>query len=431
MGLMDRLQHGWNAFKNNRDPTRAWDAGISYHSRPDRLRLTNGNDRSIVTSIFNRLALDAASVDIEHVMLDENGRYLETMNSGLNDCLSLEANLDQSGRAFLQDVYMSLFDEGCIAIVPVDTTLDPNDTGSYSIQTMRVGRIVEWRPESVKVNLYNERTGEKEDIWVAKRNAAIVENPFYAVMNQRNSTVSRLARKLALLDAVDEQMSNGKIDMIIQLPYQIKTSSRREQAELKRKDIETQLTSSSKYGIAYIDATDKLIQLNRPLENNLMKHVEYLTSMLFSQLNITQEIMDGRANEEVMLNYYSRTIEVVVRAVVDEMRRKFLTKTARTRGQSIMYFRDQFSLVSITKIAEIGDALTRNEIATSNEMRQTLGWKPSKDPRADELRNKNISDANMAGAYPTEEYPVEEYSEDGVDPTTELGRQAIDGLMNT
>lgn len=414
MNILDRLQHGWNAFKNNRDPTQSWGTGGSYYSRPDRLRLTNGNDRSIVTSIFNRLALDASSIDIEHVLLDKDGRYIETLDSGLNACLSLEANLDQSGRAFLQDVYMSLFDEGCIAIVPVDTTLDPNNTGSYEIHTMRVGKIVEWRPESIKVNLYNERTGEKEDVWVSKRNAAIVENPFYAVMNQRNSTVSRLARKLALLDAVDEETSSGKLDMIIQLPYQIKTQSRREQAEAKRKDVETQLTSSSKYGIAYIDATDRLIQLNRPLENNLMKHIEYLTSMLFSQLNITQEIMDGRANEETMLNYYNRTIEPVVAAVVDEIKRKFLTKTARTKGQSIMYFRDPFSLVSITKIAEIGDSLTRNEIATSNEMRQTIGWKPSKDPRADELRNKNISDnGRPVETQPKETNLVEGESQNG------------------
>ena len=393
---LDRIQHGWNAFKNNRDPTQGWDGGRSYHSRPDRVRFTNGNDRSISTSIFNRLALDAASIDIEHVQLDEDGRYAKTLDSGLNTCLNLEANLDQSGKAFLQDAYMSLFDEGSIAIVPVDTTLDPNDTSSYSIQTMRVGKITEWKPQMVKVQLYNERTGEKEDIWVPKRNAAIVENPFFAVMNQKNSTMSRLTRKLALLDAVDEETSSGKIDMIIQLPYQIRTDARRNQAEQKLKDIENQLTSSSKYGIAYIDATDRVIQLNRPLENNLMKHIEYLTSMVFTQLNITQEIMDGRANEEVMLNYYNRTIEPVVRAVVDEMKRKFLTKTARTQGQSIMYFRDQFSLVSISKIAEIGDSLTRNEIATSNEMRQTIGWKPSKDPRADELRNKNISDGNTA-----------------------------------
>lgn len=421
MGLIDWIQHGWNTFnKNNKDPTEGWDGGSSYHSRPDRVRLTNGNDRSIVTSIFNRLALDAASIDIEHVQLDKDGRYVDTLDSGLNNCLTLEANLDQSGRAFLQDVYMSMFDEGCIAMIPVDTTLDPEDTGSYQIQTIRVGKILEWKPQSVKVRLYNERTGEKEDIWVSKRNAAIVENPFYAVMNQKNSTMSRLARKLALLDAVDEKMSSGKIDMIIQLPYQIKTDSRRKQSEQKIQDIERQLTSSSKYGIAYIDATDRVIQLNRPLENNLMKHIEYLTTMLFTQLNITQEVMDGRANEEVMLNYYNRTIEPVVAAVVDEMKRKFLTKTARTKGQSIMYFRDPFSLVSITKIAEIGDSLTRNEIATSNEMRQTMGWKPSKDPRADELRNKNISDNNMSNAANVKKQPELPNSKEGESQNGEI-----------
>ena len=388
----DRIQHGWNAFKNNKDPTSNWgDIGASYHSRPDRVRYTRGNERSIITAIYNRLAMDAAAIDIEHVQLDENGRYVETKNSGLNDCLTLEANIDQTARAFKQDAYASIFDEGCIAIVPVETTLDPNNTGSYDINSVRTGKIVEWRPRSVKINVYNDRTGEKEDIWMDKRNVGIVENPFYAVMNERNSIMQRLARKLALLDAVDEQTSSGKLDLIIQLPYTIKSQTRREQAEQKRKEIESQLNGDSKYGIAYVDATDKIIQLNRPLENNLMKQIEYLTSMLFSQLGLTQEIMDGRADESTMLNYYSRTIQPVVAAVVDEIKRKFLTKTARTKGQSVMYFRDLFSLVTVSELAKVGDTLTRNEIATSNEIRQTIGWKPSKDPRADELRNKNIS----------------------------------------
>ena len=391
MGLIDRLQHGWNAFKNNKDPTANWGDSGGYHYRPDRFRYTRGNERSIVTSIYNRLALDAASIDIEHVQLDENERYIETLNSGLNTCLTLEANIDQSGRAFLHDVYASVFDEGCIAIVPVDTTLNPEETGSYDINSVRVGKIIEWKPRSVKINLYNDQTGEKEDIWMDKRNVAIIENPFYAVMNEQNSTMKRLSRKLTLLDAVDEHVGSGKLDLIVQLPYTVRTSARKEQADQKRKEISDQLNGDSKYGIAYVDATDKIIQLNRPVENNLLKQVEYLTDMLFSQLGLTQEIMDGRADEATMLNYYNRTIEPVVATVVDEIKRKFLTKTARTKRQSIMYFRDPFSLVPISKIAEIGDTLTRNEIATSNEVRQTIGWKPSKDPRADELRNKNLN----------------------------------------
>ena len=324
MGLIDsiqhgfeRLRHGWNAFENNKDPTYNWgNAGSSSYNRPDRVRYTNGNERSIITSVYNRLALDAASIDIEHVQLDDDGGYSETINSGLNNCLTIEANIDQTGRAFLHDTYASLFDEGCIAMVPVDTTIDPNVTGGYDIQTMRVGKVVEWRPQSVKVKVYNDRTGEKEEVWMNKRNVAIVENQFYAVMNERNSTMKRLSRKLALLDAIDEQIGSGKIDMIIQLPYMVKTDARRDQAERKRADIENQLNGNKKYGVAYIDATDKIIQLNRPLENNLMKQIEYLTSMLFSQLGLTQEIMDGRASETTMNNYYARTIEPVVAAVV-------------------------------------------------------------------------------------------------------------------
>lgn len=391
----DRIQHGWNAFKNNKDPTYNWgNAGTSYHSRPDRVRYTRGNERSIITSIYNRLALDAASIDLEHVQLDKDGLYKSTLNTKLNDCLNIEANIDQTGQAFKQDVYASLFDEGCVAIVPVDTTFDPNITGGYDIESVRTGEIVEWRPRSVKINVYNDQTGEREDIWMDKRNVAIVENPFYAVMNERNSTMKRLARKLALLDAVDEQVSSGKLDLIIQLPYTIKSQARRDQAEQKRKEISDQLNGDSKYGIAYVDAADHIIQLNRPLENNLMKQIEYLTSMLFSQLGLTQEIMDGRANETTMNNYFARTVEPVVEAVASEMRRKFITKTARTKGHSIAYFRDVFSLMPITEFAKIADSLTRNEIATSNEIRQHIGWKPSKDPRANELRNKNLNGPN-------------------------------------
>jgi hypothetical protein len=421
MGLMDslqhgfdRIQHGWNAFKNNKDPTMDWsNIGNSYHSRPDRVRYTRGNERSIITSIYNRLALDAASIDIEHVQLDEDGLYESTKDSYLNECLTVEANIDQTGRAFKQDVYASLFDEGCIAIVPVETTLDPNITGAYDVNSVRVGKIVEWRPKSVKINLYNDRTGEKEDIWMEKRNVAIVENPFYAVMNERNSIMQRLARKLALLDAVDEQTSSGKLDMIIQLPYTIKSQTRRDQAEIKRQEIERQLNGDSKYGIAYVDATDKIIQLNRPLENNLLKQIEYLTSMLFSQLGLTQEIMDGRADEATMNNYYARTIEPVVAAVADEMKRKFLTKAARTKGQSITYFRDVFSLMPITAFAKTADSLTRNEIATSNEIRQHIGWKPSKDPRANELRNKNLNGPSGEQMLPEETNLEEGESQNG------------------
>lgn len=385
-----RVRRSWNAFFN-KDPTIDYrDRGASYTYRPDRMRFSFGNERSIINSVVNRIAIDAASIDIRHVNLDENERYISTRDSGLNECLSIEANLDQSGRAFKQDIYMSTMDEGYIAVVPTDTSDDPNKTNSYDIYTMRVGKIVEWRPAHVKVKLYNEATGQKEDLIFAKRNVAIIENPLYSVMNEPNSTLQRLIRKLNLLDAVDEQSSSGKLDLIIQLPYVIKTDARREQAENRRKDIEKQL-SGSKYGIAYTDGTERITQLNRPVENNLMKQIEYLTSMLYSQLGITQSILDGTADEKTMLNYHNRTIEPLVSAVVDEMKRKFLTKTARTQKQSIMYFRDPFKLVPVTEVATIADTFTRNEIATSNEMRQVIGWKPSKDPKADELRNKNLS----------------------------------------
>ena len=408
--LGSRFKRGWNAFFN-KDPTMQYrDTGSVYSYRPDRMRFSYSNERSIVTSVINRIALDAAAIDIWHVNLDEDNRYTSTRDSGLNDCLTLEANLDQSGRAFKQDIYMSTMDEGFIAVVPVDTTEDPNKTNSYDILTMRVGKIIDWRPSYVKVNVYNERTGRKEDIVVHKRNVAIIENPLYSVMNEPNSTLQRLVRKLNLLDAIDEQSGSGKLDLIIQLPYVIKTDARRQQAENRRKDIEQQL-AGSKYGIAYTDGTERITQLNRPVENNLMKQIEYLTSMLYSQLGITQSILDGTADEKTMLNYHNRTIEPLVSAVVDEMKRKFLTKTARTQKQSIMYFRDPFKLVPVGEIAEIADKFTRNEIATSNEIRQVIGWKPSKDPNADELRNKNLSAPSGADAEPEE--PIKEEIQNG------------------
>lgn len=408
--LGSRFKRSWNAFFN-KDPTMDYrETGSSYSYRPDRMRFSFSNERSIVTSVINRIALDAAAIDIWHVNLDEDGRYTSTRDSGLNDCLTLEANIDQSGRAFKQDIYMSTMDEGYIAVVPVDTTEDPNKTNSYDILTMRVGKIIDWRPSHVKVKVYNERTGQKEDIVVHKRNVAIIENPLYSVMNEPNSTLQRLVRKLNLLDAIDEQSGSGKLDLIIQLPYVIKTDARRQQAENRRKDIENQL-AGSKYGIAYTDGTERITQLNRPVENNLMKQIEYLTSMLYSQLGITQSILDGTADEKTMLNYHNRTIEPLVSAVVDEMKRKFLTKTARTQKQSIMYFRDPFKLVPVGEIAEISDKFTRNEIATSNEIRQVIGWKPSKDPKADELRNKNLS--APSGADAVTEDPIKEENQNG------------------
>lgn len=386
-----RLRHAWNAFMS-RDPTPVYrDIGGGYSYRPDRPRLTRGNERSIITSVFNRIALDVAAIDIKHTRLDKDNRYVEDINSDLNSCLSLEANIDQTGKAFIQDVVMSMFDEGSVAIVPVDTTEDPEKTGSYDIQSLRTGKIIEWYPQHVKVRVYNELTGKKEELVLSKRTVAIVENPFYAVVNEPNSTLQRLIRKLNLLDSIDEQSGSGKLDLIIQLPYIIKTEARRQQAESRRKDIEMQL-AGSKYGIAYTDGTERITQLNRPVENNLMKQIEYLTSMLYSQLNITQTILDGTADEKTMLNYQNRTVGVIVSAIVDTMKRTFLTKTARSQRQTISYFVDPFKLVPVSEIAEIADKFTRNEIATSNEMRQAIGWKPSKDPKADELRNKNLSE---------------------------------------
>ena len=386
-----RLKHAWNAFVNNRDPTGYYqDTGPGYSYRPDRPRLTRGNERSIVTSVYNRIALDVSAINIQHCKLDENGRFVSTMNTKLNKCLNLEANIDQTGRAFIQDIVMSMLDEGCVAIVPVETTIDPKITESYDILSMRTGKILEWFPRHVRVRLYDERTGQKGDIVLPKSTIGIVENPLFAVINEPNSTMQRLIRKLSLLDVTDEQTASGKLDLIIQLPYIIKSDARRQQAEQRRKDIEMQL-AGSKYGIAYTDGTEKITQLNRSLENNLMKQVEYLTNLLFSQLGITQSILDGTADEKTMLNYYSRTIEPIVSAIADEMKRKFLSKTARSQNQSIMFFRDPFKLVPVNDIAEIADKFTRNEIMTSNEIRQIVGMKPSDDPKADKLINSNLN----------------------------------------
>lgn len=392
--LGTRLKHAWNAFRN-KDPTDWGNIGAGYVLRPDRPRFSRGNERSIVTAVYNRIALDVAAINIRHIRLDENGRYFGDINSGLNNCLTVEANLDQTGRAFIQDVVMSLLDEGSVALVPVDTSLDPKDTASYDILTMRTAKILEWYPKAVKVRVYNENRGEKEDLVIPKAITAIIENPLYAVINEPNSTLRRLLHKLALLDAIDEQSSSGKLDLIIQLPYIVKTEARKKQAEERRRDIENQLTGS-KYGIAYTDGTEHITQLNRPIENNLMKQIEYLTSMLYSQLGITQSVMEGSADEKTMLNYYNRTIEPIASAIADEMKRKFLSKTARSQGQSIACYRDPFKMVPMGEFAEMADKLTRNEIITSNEARQSIGMKPSSDPKADQLVNSNISQPQTA-----------------------------------
>lgn len=400
-----RLKHAWNAFMN-RDPTGYYrNIGMGYSYRPDRVRMTRGNERSIVTSVYNRIALDASAVDIIHSRLDDDGRFIEIIESGLNSCLNIGANIDQTGRAFVQDVVMSMLDEGCVAIVPVDTTINPVVTGSYDINSMRTAKILEWYPEDVRVQLYNDKTGKKEDILLSKSIVAIVENPLYAVINEPNSTMQRLIRKLNLLDVIDEQSGSGKLDLIIQLPYVIKSEARRKQAENRRKDIEMQL-AGSKYGIAYTDGTERITQLNRAVDNNLMSQIEYLTSMLYSQLGITQGILDGTADEKTMLNYYNRTIEPILSAITGEMKRKFLTKTARSQRQSILFFRDPFKLVPVSDISEIADKFTRNEIMTSNEIRQVIGMKPSDDPKADELRNSNLS--APSGEEDVEEVPFSE-----------------------
>lgn len=413
--LGSRLKHAWNAFFN-KDPTPVnWDRGSTYTYRPDRPRLTRGNERSIVTAVYNRIALDVAALAMKHCYLDKNGRYSKDADSKLNRCLTVEANTDQTARAFRQDIVMSMLDEGCVAVIPVDTDNDPNN-GSFDVLTMRTGKILEWRPYDVKVRAYNERTGEKEDIVVPKCSTAIIENPLYAVINEPNSTMQRLIRKLNLLDAIDEQSGAGKLDLIIQLPYIIKTDARRQQAEARRKDIEMQL-SGSKYGIAYTDGTERITQLNRPIENNLMKQIEYLTSMLFSQLGITQSILDGSADEKTMLNYTNRTVEPIASAIVDEMKRKFLTKTAITQNQTVMFFTEPFKLVPVSNLADIADKFTRNEILSSNEVRQIIGMKPSEDPKADELINKNIAQPD------NRETPPE--GEAGYDQTDGAGEPSI------
>ena len=408
--LGSRLKHAWNAFTNNRDPTITYhDIGPGYSIRPDRPRFSRGNERTIITSILNRIALDAASIDLVHCKLDDNGRFVENVNSKLHSCLTLSANIDQTGRACRHDIYMSLLDERSVAIVPVETTMNPKITDSYDISSMRVGKIVEWFPQYVRISLYNERTGRKEEVTMHKSKVAIVENPLYPVMNEPNSTVQRLIRKLALLDNIDEQSGSGKLDLIIQLPYVVKSEARRQQAEKRRKDIEMQL-AGSKYGIAYTDGTEKITQLNRSLENNLLKQIEYLMAQAYSQLGLTQAIMEGTADVNTMLNYYDRTVEPLVAAVADAMKRVFLTKTARTQMQSITYFRNPFKLVPVNDLAEIADKFTRNEIMTSNEIRQIVGMKPSNDPKADELRNSNLNhpDEKQQLTKPVAEVPEKE-----------------------
>lgn len=401
----DRLKNAWNAFMNRDPPYEYRDIGMVSNYRPDRIRLTRGNERSMVTAIYNRIAVDCAQVTIEQARLDKNGRYIESVKSGLNYCLKTEANVDQTGRALMQDIVMSMFDEGCIAIVPVDTTYNPYLTDAYDIRTLRVGKIVQWHPNHVRVRVYNERTGFYEEVTLLKSMVSIVENPLYSIMNEPNSTLQRLIRKLNLLDVIDEQSGSGKLDLIIQLPYIVKTEARRLQAEERRKNIEMQL-ANSKYGIAYTDSTEHITQLNRSVDNNLMNQIEYLTNMLYSQLGITKEILEGTASEQVMLNYYNRTIEPIVSAIVLEMNRKFLTKTARSQGQSIVFFRDPFKLVPINQIADVADKFTRNEIMSSNEIRQIVGMKPVDDAKADELRNKNLNaqqDQQFASTKETEE----------------------------
>ena len=409
--LTSRLKRAWNAFTKNRDPTDIQypSVGTGYVYRPDRVRFTRGNERSIVTSVYNRIAMDVAAITIKHCRIDKNGRYIEDIKSGLNDCLTVEANIDQTGRSFIQDVVMSMFDEGSVAIVPVDTSFDPRNSSSYDILSMRAGQILEWYPAHVKVRVYNDRTGKKEDLVLPKRSVAIIENPLYSVINEPNSTMQRLIRKLNILDAIDEQSGSGKLDLIIQLPYVIKSEARQQQAEKRRKDIEDQLKGP--YGIAYTDGTEKITQLNRPVENNLMKQIEYLTNQLYGQIGMTPSVLDGTADEKAMLNYNNRTIEPIVSAIVGAMKRSFLSKTARTQGQTIMFFRDPFKLVPINNIADIADKFTRNEILSSNEVRQIVGMRPSDDPKADELRNSNINQPeDKSSVLPknvdTSEYPV-------------------------
>lgn len=411
---LNTLKHAWNLFASEEGPVRNRDFNYGYGSSisPTRTVFTRGNERTVVTAVYNRIAIDAAAIDIKHVELDEAGRYKSDIKSGINNCLTVEANIDQTSRQFMLDVITSMLDEGCVAVVPVDTTKDPNITGGYDIDTMRVGRITQWYPDRVTVLLYNERTGRKEEVTVPKKYTAIIENPLYAVMNEPNSTMQRLIRKLALMDSVDEESSSGKLDLIIQLPYLVKTEAKRQAAEERRAQIEQQL-KGSKYGVAYIDGSEHVTQLNRSLENNLMKQIEYLTSLLYSQLGITQGVLDGTADENTMNNYYNRTIEPILSAIVDEFHRKFLTKTARSQRQSIQYFRDPFKLIPVNEVSEIADKFTRNEILSSNEVRQIIGMRPSKDPAADELRNKNLSQSKTGGQ------PVQETVEDPVNKKEE------------
>lgn len=397
--LGSKFKRAWNIFMN-RDPTSYQAAsyfGSSYGYRPDRIRMTRGHERSIVTAICNRIALDVSSISLVHARVDENGHFLEYIDDTLHQCLTVEANLDQTGRALRQDIVMSMLDEGCVAVVPVEADFDPDENSSYKIYSLRTGKILEWMPQHVRVRLYDERTGRFEEVVVAKKYTAIIENPLFAVMNEPNSTMQRLIRKLNILDAIDEQSGSGKLDLIIQLPYVIKSQARKEQAEQRRRDIEQQL-SGSKYGIAYTDGTEHITQLNRGVENNLMSQIEYLTKMLYSQLGITESVMDGTANEETMLNYHNRTVEPILSAIADEMTRTFLTKTARTQNQAISFFRDPFKLAPVSQIAEIADKFTRNEIMTKNEFRSIIGMRPSDDPRADELRNSNINQADADSA---------------------------------
>lgn len=409
--LSDRLQHAWNAFLS-RDPTKYGypQLGFGNSLRPDRPRFSRRIEKSVVTSIYNRIAIDVSQIEIEHVRLDDNGRYKETINDSLNNVLRLDANIDQTGRALIQDIVMSMCDEGVVAVVPVDTYDDPDETDGYRIETLRTGKIVEWYPAHVKVQLYNERTGRREEITLPKRYVAVIQNPLYEVMNEPNSTLQRLIRTLNRLDLVNEQNTSGKLDLIIQLPYVIKSQARRDQANLRRKEIEDQLTGS-KYGIAYTDGTEKITQLNRAVDNQLWQQAQDLTTMLFNQLGLTQSVFDGSADEATMLNYYSRTIDPILSAITEEMQRKFLSKTARTQGQAIRYFRNPFRLVPAEKLADIADKLTRNEIASSNEMRAEIGWKPIDDPRADELRNKNLNQEKNPNAISTDDESTEEQFE--------------------
>ena len=427
--LLSRVKNSWNAFRN-RDPTMFYrEPGMSYTYRPDRTRFSRGNERSIVTAVYNRIAMDVAAIDIKHCRLDDNGRYIKDINSSLNNCLTLEANIDQTSRTFKQDVVMSMIDEGEVAIVPVEADGDPVNSTSFDVISMRTGKIIEWFPRSVKIELYNDRTGRKEKIIMPKRSVAIVPNPMYAVINEPNSTMKRLVRKLNLLDAIDEQSGSGKLDLIIQLPYIVKGETRQKQADARRDSIVEQLKGP--YGIAYIDGTEKVTQLNRPIENNLMKQIEYLTNMLYSQLGMTPSVLDGTADEKTMLNYNNRTIEPIVAAITDAMKRSFLSKTARTQGQTIMAFRDPFKLVPVNNIAEIADKLTRNEILSSNEVRQILGFKPSSDPKADQLVNSNIAQPNDGATGETPQLPISASKPASSTSMEDLFNMPISALMGS